>query len=115
MCRLEAGGSKQILGCMRTDLNLLSVFPSCILQPGAEEAQWPARFVPRDFEIKVKPSNCISWSKCQMLFHCFPLTKLAFKPFLYFHLDIDLSYSQALGKASIGLAKGCIMTLTVHQ
>lgn len=92
------------------------MFPSHTLQPGAEGAQWPARFVPRDLEIKTKPSNHVSWSKCQMLFHYFPLEKKsAFKPFLHFHLDIDLSYSQALGKASVGLAKGWIMPLTMHQ
>lgn len=106
---------KQILGRMHKDLNLRTMFPSCTLQPGAEGAQWPVRFVPRDLEIKVKPSNHVSWSKCQMLFHCFPLAKSAFKPFLHFHLDIDLSYSQALGRAPFGLAKDWIMPLTMHQ
>lgn len=105
---------KQILRHMHTDLNLKAVFPPHVLQTGAEVAAWPARFVPRDAEIKVKPSNHVSWSKCQMFLHCFPLAKSAFKPFLQFRLDIDLSYSQALGKVSIGLFKGWIMPLTMH-
>lgn len=107
--------AKQILRCMDTDLNLRTVFPSCALQPGAEGAQWLARFVPRDLEIKVKPSKHVSWCKCQMLFHCFSSAKSAFKPFLHFHLDTDLSYSQAIGKVSVGLVKGWIMLLTMHR
>lgn len=68
MCRLEAGEKQKkhppkgnILRHKHTDLNLRTVFHSCTLQPETEEAQWPSRFAPSNFKIKVKPSNL--WSK----------------------------------------------------
>lgn len=115
---MEAGGKQKqhppkgnILRHMHTDLNLRTVLLSCALQPEAEGAQWPSRFAPSNLKIKVKPSNFIFCCKCQKLLHSFPLPKSALKPFLHFHLYMDLLYSQDLGKISLGLTKGYIMPL----
>lgn len=112
-CRLEAGGKQKkhspkgnIPRHVDTDLNLRTVPLSCTLQPAAEEAQWSSRFAPSNLKIKVKASNFIYSFKCRKLYHCLPSAKSVLKPLLHFLVDIDLSYSQDLGKISLGLTKG---------